>query len=101
MTPTLDLEESTVIRFEGRMDTAKCAQIEAETKERVTRPVTSVVFDLKDVEFISSAFLRLCIYAHKQAGEEGFQIINVDPSIKRVFKIAGLDMMLRNDSPRE
>jgi anti-anti-sigma factor len=101
MFPVCDVQERLTVRFEGRMDTAKCEEIEAETREKVTQPDMPVVFDLEKVVFISSAFLRLCIYAYKQAGEHGFQIVHVDPSIKRVFKIAGLDSMLHGESFQE
>ena len=45
----------------------------------------------------SSAFLRLCIDAYQSAGDHGFQIVNVNPLVKRVFTIAGLDGMLKAD----
>jgi anti-anti-sigma factor len=77
------------------MDTAKCAEIETEVRTAVTGASTPVVFDIDGVDFISSAFLRFCIYAQQQAGDHGFQIVNVRPYVKRVFKIAGLDAMLK------
>ncbi|MGA2031022.1 MAG: STAS domain-containing protein [Thermoguttaceae bacterium] len=87
--------EKLVIRFEGSMDSAKCAKIETEVRTAVDAPGTPVVFDLDGVDFISSAFLRLCIYGQQQAADHGFQIVNVAPYVKRVFKIAGLDAMLK------
>lgn len=60
----------------------------------VTAPALPVVFDLEGVDFVASAFLRLCIFGLKQAGGHGFQVVNVGPCIKRVFKIAGLNAML-------
>ena len=87
-------KESLVLRFEGSMDTTACAKIETEVRAAVTGPSTPVVFDLDSVDFVSSAFLRLCIHASQQARGQGFQIVNVGPLVKRVFKIAGLDAML-------
>jgi anti-anti-sigma factor len=95
MLPSCEPQEKLVIRFEGSMDTAKCATIETEVRTAVSGPGTPVVFDLEGVDFISSAFLRLCIYGQQQAGDHGFQIVNVGPYVKRVFKIAGLDAMLK------
>ena len=97
MLPTCEPQETLTIRFEGRLDTARCAQLETEVRTAVTAPNAPVVFDLEQVDFVSSSFLRLCIYAYQQAGSRGFQIIHVGPSIKRVFKIAGLDAMLKGD----
>jgi len=84
-------------RFQGRLDTAKCAQIEPDLRASLARISSPVVFDLLAVNFVSSAFLRLCVYAYRQAGDHGFHVINPEPSIKRVFKIAGLDDMLKTD----
>ena len=89
--------EKLVIRFEGSMDSAKCAEIEMDVCVAVAESNAPVVYDLDGVDFISSAFLRLCLYGRKQAGDHGFQIVNVGPYIKRVFKIAGLDTMLKSE----
>lgn len=95
MIPTCDVQDRLVIRFEGRLDTARCAEIADEVRAATAAPAAPVVFDLSGVEFVCSAFLRLCICAHRGAGEHGFQIVNVHPAIKRVFKIAGLDAMFK------
>ena len=92
---TCELQDGLVFRFEGMMNTARCAEIAAEVRSALAAPATPVLFDLEGVDFVSSAFLRLCIHAHQQARDQGFQIINANPSVKRVFKIAGLDVMFR------
>lgn len=92
---TCELQDHLLIRFEGRMDTARCTEIAEEVRTAVTAPSGPVVFDLQQVDFVASAFLRLCIYAYQQAGSRGFQIVHAGPSIKRVFKIAGLDAMFK------
>ncbi len=76
------------------MDTAACEQMEADLQASLAETDTSVTFDLAGVKFISSAFLGLCVRAYQKTGDAGFEIINVEPKIKRVFKIAGLDGML-------
>ena len=95
MIPTCELQDRLVVRFESRMDTARCAEIATELRASLAASPVPVVFDLEQVDFVSSAFLRLCIYAHQQASGQGFQIVNAGPSIKRVFKIAGLDAMFK------
>ena len=84
-------DEKTFIKFEGRMDTLACSGIEKEVNSEVEKAEQALVFDLKDVDFVSSAFLRFCISAAKKTGAGKFQVINVAPQIKRVFKIAGMD----------
>ncbi len=82
------------IEFEGRLDLVKCMEIESDVHEAVTNSDRRIEFDLAAVDFVSSSFLRLCVFAHKQVGSGQFQVVNVNPTIKRVFKIAGLDMMV-------
>ncbi|MBP7507092.1 MAG: STAS domain-containing protein [Prolixibacteraceae bacterium] len=53
-----------------------------------------VTFDLLDVSYISSYFIRICILTAKQVKPGNFRIINCDPMIKKTFKIAGLDESL-------
>jgi anti-anti-sigma factor len=97
MTQTCLPEERLTLRFDGCLDTARCAAIESDVRGALRDAGVPVVFDLADATFVSSSFLRLCVCALKQAGENRFQIVNVAPAIKRVFKIAGLDCMLKND----
>jgi anti-anti-sigma factor len=79
------------------MDSAKCAEMESEVLAALTGSNTAIVFDLEEVDFISSAFLRLCIHGQREARDHGFHVVNVGPYIKRVFKIAGLDAMLATE----
>jgi anti-anti-sigma factor len=90
-------QDRLTLAFDARMDTAKCEQVNAQVRAAVTAPGKPVVFDLNGVEFVSSAFLSLCIFAHQQAGGHGFRVVNVGPFVKRVFKIAGLDRMLGDE----
>ena len=51
-------------------------------------------FDLKEVDYIASSFIRICVATAKQLQEGNFSISNTNPMIKKVFKIAGLDEIL-------
>ncbi len=97
MTPTCEPQERLVFRFKGSMDTARCDEIGPDIRAQLAEPNQPVVFDLGGVDFVSSSFLSLCIHARRQAADHGFQVINVCPMIKRVFKIAGFDAMLASD----
>ena len=52
--------------------------------------VLKIIFDLKDVEFIASSFIRICIATFKEVGHENYSIINTKPIIKKTFSMAGL-----------
>jgi anti-anti-sigma factor len=91
-------------RFKGRLDTIVSIQIASEldnqysalseNKEGGSLPGFRIIFDLKDVPFISSTFIRICVAAKKRALDGDFSIRNTDPFIKKTFKIAGLDEIL-------
>jgi anti-anti-sigma factor len=53
-----------------------------------------VCFDMKNVSYIASAFIRSCIVVSRQVDAGNFKIVNATPMIKKTFKIAGLDEML-------
>lgn len=53
-----------------------------------------VTFDLMNVDYIASSFIRICVATAKQVGTGKFSIINTSPMIKKTFKIAGLDEIL-------
>ena len=54
----------------------------------------NIVFDLEGVDYIASGFLRLCLSAASKVERGKFSVINTDPQIMKVYKIAGLDSVL-------
>ncbi|MGB7591772.1 MAG: STAS domain-containing protein [Terriglobia bacterium] len=84
-----------VCHFEGRLDTAKCQEFEAQVQAGVQATQAPVVFDLKGVDYIASAFLRLCLAAYKQVGPERFSIVNVHPFVKKVLMISNLSDLMK------
>ncbi len=94
MSQSCETKEARVFQFEECMDTATCERIEPELRALLADGDGPVVFDLAGVKFVSSAFLGLCVRAYQKTGTCGFEVIHVEPTIKRVFKIAGLEGML-------
>ena len=89
-------EEKTLsCSFSERMDTANCLKIEEELFNRVCEAKMPIVFDLGEVDYISSAFLRLCLRVVKEVGTDNFSIANVHSNVKKVFMIAGFDKELK------
>jgi stage II sporulation protein AA (anti-sigma F factor antagonist) len=94
MSETETSDGKTILKFEHRMDTATCSGIENEVLAQIEKARAPVVFDIGKVDFVSSAFLRICIMAAKKAGDGNFHVANAAPQIKKVFKIAGMDQFL-------
>jgi anti-anti-sigma factor len=84
--------------FVGRLDTlavqklSEVIQVNLPVKEGIAGD--KIVFDLRDVEYISSSFIRICVSIAKQAGPGQFSIEHCQPFIKKTFKISGLDEIL-------
>lgn len=81
-------------KFEQRLDTVTCSGIETELIAELKDTRLPIVFDIGKVDFVSSAFIRICLIAAKQAGGGNFHVANAAPQIKKVFKIAGLDQFI-------
>ena len=77
------------IALKGRLDTVTAPKLEAEIKPSLT-DVTELIWDFSDVEYISSACLRVLLAAQKIMNKQGNMIIkNVNESVNEVFEITG------------
>ena len=92
-----------VCAFKGKQDSvatqaaserfqAAWSSAQAERPGRAGAP--AIAFDLAGVDFISSAFLRLCLQAAKTSGGGAFRIVGVSPAVKKLFVVAGLENLL-------
>lgn len=79
-----------VISFHGRMDTSSCMSVNDELIKLINDQDGKIVFDMVDVDYIASSFLRFCGSAATSREADSFSIINAKPGIKKVFKISGL-----------
>lgn len=87
-------EPKLICAFSERLDTAKCLEIDDELFDKVLESKTPVVFNMQDVDYVASAFLRMCLKVAKEVGPGNFSVINVHPNVKKVFKIAGFDKQM-------
>jgi len=83
-----------IFKFSGRMDTIICQGLDTKISEAAGGCKT-IVFDMEKVTYISSSFLRLCSICVVSTGQDGFSFKNVSPRIRKVFKIAGIDNLIR------
>jgi len=79
----------------GKIDTLNSTVLENEVNENMKEDINSVIFDLHEVEYISSTFLRIVIKMVKTLGKENFSIANVQPSVMKVFKMANLTEIIK------
>ena len=77
------------IALKGRLDTTTAPQLENELRTALDG-VTELVFDLKDLAYISSAGLRVLLSAQKTMNRQGNMMIrNVSPEIMDIFEVTG------------
>ncbi|MBQ3841260.1 MAG: STAS domain-containing protein [Ruminiclostridium sp.] len=90
MTINKNLEgEKLTIVLEGRLDTTTAPELETELKTALNG-VTSLVFDLKALEYISSAGLRVLLSAQKTMNKQGeMTITGANETIMEIFDVTG------------
>ena len=73
----------------GRLDTTTSPKLEAELNAAIAG-VTELVFDFKDLDYISSAGLRILLTAQKAMAKQGtMKIVHVNETVMEVFEITG------------
>ena len=77
------------LNVQGRLDTTTAPQLEAELKSSVDG-VSELVLDFADLEYISSAGLRVLLSAQKVMSRQGSMVVrNVNEDIMDVFELTG------------
>ena len=96
MEAVITKNEGTVeIKIMGRLDTVTSAEL----KEQIDGEDISgldIELDFTEVEYISSAGLRLLVALQKQANstENKMVVKNINNVVKEIFKVAGFDKAL-------
>lgn len=82
-----------VFALDGRLDTTTAPELENEIGD--LDGVEELIFDMKNLEYISSAGLRVILKAQKIMNEKGsMKLKNVGESIMEVFEITGFSDFL-------
>ena len=82
-----DTELSVVLK--GKLDTTTAPELEAELKADIDG-VTLLTFDLADLEYISSAGLRVLMWAQKIMNNQGSMTVkNVTEEVNEIFEVTG------------
>lgn len=77
------------LALNGRLDTTTAPELEAVIKENLAG-VTNLVMDFAELEYLSSAGLRVILSAQKTMNKQGEMVIrNVNETINEVFEITG------------
>ena len=90
--------------FSGHLDTNSCITLHNDVSNAIqmTRKSSGgkelddveIRFDLKDVSYIASSFIRICVESSREMEHGRLVLNNCSPIVKKTFKIAGLDDLL-------
>ena len=82
------------LALEGRLDTTTAPQLEAEVKGALAG-VTQLVLDFAQLEYLSSAGLRVLLAAQKLMNKQGEMVIrHVNETIAEVVEVTGFSDIL-------
>lgn len=89
------LESATLtIALVGRLDTTTAPSLEAELKTSLN-DVEELIFDFSQLEYISSAGLRVLLSSQKVMNRQGTMVVkNVSDDVMEVFELTGFTDML-------
>ena len=89
---TIDIKKNaveTIIQIVGRLDTITAPALDKAINEDMG-DVKDLVLDVKGMEYISSAGLRVLLSAQKKMQRIGsMKVINVCPEVMEVFEMTG------------
>lgn len=82
------------IALSGRLDTTTAPQLEEVVKAELAGK-DSLVFDLAQLEYISSAGLRVLLSAQKIMNNQGTMVVkNVSEEVNEIFEVTGFSDIL-------
>ena len=82
-------DQKLTIAVSGRVDSPSSAEFEKCVMESLDG-VTELVFDLKDMTYISSAGLRVILMAYKEMKKQGsMKLVNVSDDIVDILDMTG------------
>ncbi len=90
------LEENRLtLAIEGRLDTNTAPELEKMLAESLGDDVTELVLDFENLDYISSAGLRVLLFAHKKMRKkDGMKLIHVSEVVNEIFEVTGFSEIL-------
>ena len=89
-------EKELTLSVEGRIDTITSQELDDEINDELGN-FDSLIMDFSDLDYISSAGLRVLISTQKKLKPDDipFVIINVNDTVGGIFRISGFDKILK------
>ena len=82
------------VTITGRLDTTTAPQLEAEFKQSING-IEKLVLDFAELEYLSSAGLRVLLAAQKVMNKQGEMVVrNINETISEIFEVTGFSDVL-------
>lgn len=82
-------KEVLYVKLDGRLDSETAPELEQKLKENLSG-IKAVEFDMKKLEYISSAGLRVLLKVKQQTGGDGYVLIkNMNDMVNDVMELTG------------
>ena len=86
--------DSLTVELEGRLDTLSSPELDSFLKNYYPI-INELILDLKNLDYLSSAGLRVILTAHKAMADKGGVLIrNANRLVMGVFSVTGFDSIL-------
>ena len=101
--PSVEHDKAVILCPTGRVDGTNVSILQAAVRERLDAGQTVLVFDLVDLNYISSAGLRVLLMAARDLQSHGGKglFCGLSEQIRQVFEITGFDKILSVHGNRE
>lgn len=87
-------ESGLTVALSGRLDTTTAPELEKELKASLDG-VTSLTIDMKDLDYISSAGLRVLLSTQKIMNQQGgMKVVDAGETIMEIFEVTGFSDIL-------
>ncbi|MBR4880021.1 MAG: STAS domain-containing protein [Clostridia bacterium] len=90
--------ELITLEITGRLDTTTAPNLEAVVRE-LSEDIKELVFNMSEVEYISSAGIRVLLGAYKKmkSNQGLMRIEKANDMVREVFEMTGLEQMLNQE----
>ncbi|MBQ7628005.1 MAG: STAS domain-containing protein [Clostridiales bacterium] len=86
--------EKLTVKLEGRLDTTTSPELESVLGMNLDG-IKELVFDFNDLEYLSSAGLRVLLNAQKTMNQQGeMKVTGVSDAVKEIFDVTGFSDIL-------
>jgi anti-sigma B factor antagonist len=86
-----------ILSVNGRLDSITASRLLQAINEQISAAYVRLVIDLKQVDFLNSAGIKVLVQGSQLAREQGgdFRLANAPAQVKYVLNLAGLESVIK------